>query len=110
MICPTIQAVKMFTYPDDSFATSMREEKAIQMRNYIRQMEDWFTTYRMSAEGSMSSLTVVTRIIRKYKQISTLTLMGQSIFVTTYKNILGVTIGRSWTFHQHTLEPSLACM
>ena len=58
----------------------------------------------MSAEGSKSSLTVVTPHNREYRFKPTITLMGQIIPVNTDKNILGVTIDRGWTFRQHTQD------
>ena len=58
----------------------------------------------MSAEGSKSSLTVVTPHNMEYRLKLTITLMGQTIPVNTDKNILGVTIDRGWTFRQHTQD------
>ena len=56
----------------------------------------------MSAEGSKSSLTVVTPFENQYRL--TITLMGASIPVNNDKDILGVTIDRGWTCRQHTQD------
>ena len=80
------------------------DEAAIQLQDYLRRLEEWLTTNRMSAEGSKSSLTVATPHNTEYRYKPTITLMGQTIPVTNDKNILGVTIDRGWTFRQHTQD------
>ena len=102
---PTNPAVKIYTYADDLTIISQHprvDEAAIQLQDYLRRLEEWLTTNRMSAEGSKSSLTVVTPHNTEYRYKPTITLMGQTIPVNNDKNILGVTIDCGWTFRQHT--------
>ena len=104
---PTNPAVKIYTYADDLTIVSQHprvDEAAIQLQDYLRRLEEWLTTNRMSAEGSKSSLTVVTPHNTEYRYKPTITLMGQTIPVNNDKNILGVTIDRGWTFRQHTQD------
>ena len=83
------------------------DEAAIQLQDYLRRLEEWLTTNCMSAEGSKSSLTVVTPHNMEYRFKPTITLMGQTIPVNTDKNILGVTIAVVVLFAntRHTLTP-----
>ena len=104
---PTNPAVKIYTYADDLTIVSQHprvDEAAIQLQDYLRRLEEWLTINRMSAEGSKSSLTVVTPHNTEYRYKPTITLMGQTIPVNNDKNILGVTIDRGWTFRQHTQD------
>ena len=104
---PTNPAVKIYTYADDLTIISQHprvDEGAIQLQDYLRRLEEWLTTNRMSAEGSKSSLTVVTLHNTEYRYKPTITLMVQTIPVNNDKNILGVTIDRGWTFCQHTQD------
>ena len=68
---------------------------------YSKRYQKVFTAL---AEGSKSSLTVVTPHNTEYRYKPTITLMGQTIPVNNDKNILVVTIDRGWTFRQHTQD------
>ena len=103
---PTNPALKIYTYADDLMIVSQHpqvDEAAIQLLDYLKRLEEWLTTNHMSAEGSKSSLTVVTPHNMEYRFKPTITLMGQTIPFNT-KNIFGVAIDRSWTFRQHTQD------
>ena len=104
---PTNPAVKIYMYADDLTIVSQHprvDEAAIQLQDYLRRLEEWLTTNRISAEGSKSSLTVVTPHNTEYRYKPTITLMGQTIPVNNDKNMLSVTIDRGWTFRQHTQD------
>ena len=70
------------------------DEAAIQLHDYLRRLEEWLTTNRMSAEGLKSSLMVVIPHNMEHRFKSTITLLGQIIPVNNDKNIFGVTIDR----------------
>ena len=79
---PTNPAVRIYTYADDLTIVSQHprvDEAAVQLQDYLRRLEEWLTTNRMSAEGSKSSLTVVTPHNTEYRYTPTITLMGQTI-------------------------------
>ena len=98
---PTNPTVKIYTYADDLAIVSQhpRVDKAtIQLQDYLRSLDEWLTTNRMSAEGSKSSLTVVTTHNMGYRFKPTITMMDQTIPVSNDNNILCVTIYCSWTF------------
>ena len=69
---------------------------AIKLQNYIKQLEDWFTTNRMPAEGSNFSLPVVAPYTWQLWMPPALALIGQSIPVNANKNILSDTNDRAW--------------
>ena len=94
---PTNPAVKIYTYADDLTIVLQHprvDEAAIQLQDYLRWLEEWLTTNCMSAEGSKSSLTVVTPHNTEYRFKLTITLMDQTIPVNNDKNIIGVAIDR----------------
>ena len=89
---PTNPAVKIYTYADDLTIVSQhpRVDGAVsQLHDYLRRLEERLTTNRISAEGSKSSLTVVTPHNMEYRLKPSITLMGQTIPANNDKNILG---------------------
>ena len=104
---PTNPALKIYTYGDDLTIVSQHsrvDEAAIQLRDYLRRLEEWLTINRLSAEDSKFSLAVVTPHNMEYRFKPTIALMGQTIPVNTDKNILGVTIDLGLSFLQHTQD------
>ena len=100
---PINPTVKIYTYTDDLTIVSQHsrvDDVAIQLQDYLRRLEERLTTNRMSAEGSKSSLTVVTPRNMECKFKPTITLMGQTIPVNN-KNILGITIDFLPTYASH---------
>ena len=76
---PTIPPVKRYTYIDDLTIVSQHsqsDEAAIQLQNCLRQLLEWLTTNRMSAEASASSLKVFTPFSKEHRVTPTLALMG----------------------------------
>ena len=66
----TNPAVKIYTYADDLTIVSQHprvDEAAIQLQDYLKRLEEWLATNRMSAEGSKSSLAVVTPHNTEYR-------------------------------------------
>ena len=74
------------------------------LQSYLRQLETWLTSNRMSVSAQKSSITLVTPFNREYRLTPQVDLFGDPLPVEPYTKILGLTLDRGMTFRQHVQE------
>ena len=104
---PLTSTVMIYSYADDLTVVSQHpsiDTAAAQLQTYVRQLEDWLTSNRMSVSAQKSSLTLVTPFNREYRASPRVVLFNDPLPVEPHTKILGLTLDRGMTFRQHVQE------